>query len=129
MASIAQSPSSGSRVHAQLWREAYDCLDAGLKEKYEIVLKAELNVNVAVDIEEQAAVLLKARLQRVENRQWTYKWRGRPRKMRDQVATILDTVQKCAGVASVGINLAPIYVSLPWAAVTTLLPVSDIDLP
>lgn len=56
-----------------------------------------------------------------------YKWRGRPKNMRDQVDTILDIVQKGASLVSVGMNLAPVYVSLPWTAITILLPVS-IDL-
>jgi len=39
---------------------------------------------------------------------------------------ILNVIQKTAGLVSIGMTFAPVYVSLPWTAITTLLPVSKI---
>lgn len=118
----ASSP--GFQLHTELWKAAYERLDEDLRRRYEVLLKAELNADMDSNLDDQAVLLLERRKQRVENRQWTYRWRGRPRKVRDQVDTILDVVQKGSSIISVGMNFAPIFVSMPWTAITTLLPVS-----
>ena len=115
--------STGSQLHAELWRSAYERLGGDLKRRYEAILKAELNVEIDTNLDDQAELLVQQRKQRVTNRQWTYNFRGRPRKVRKQVDTILDIVQRGSTVVSVGMNFAPVFVSLPWTAITTLLPV------
>lgn len=88
------SPSSGVQLHSQLWREAYDRLDEMLKIRYEALVKAELNVGLDANLEEQETKLALSQRQQIENRQWMYRWRGRSVKVRDQADTVLDLVQR-----------------------------------
>ena len=122
--SSSSPASTGSQLHAELWRLAYERLDRDLKRRYEAILKAELGVEIQTNLDDQAVLLVQQRNQRVTNRQWTFNFRGRPRKVRDQADKILDIVQKISSIVSVGMNFAPVFVSLPWTAITSLLPVS-----
>lgn len=119
-----QAPSTPT-LNSKLWKEAYDRLDQELKQGYEAIIKADLNIGRDANLEQQSEALVRARKQRVENRQWTVKWRGRSIKIKSQVDTILNVIQKTADIISFPMQFAPPYVSLPWTAVTILLPVSD----
>jgi hypothetical protein len=120
-----QSPDGAAlQLDEVLWKEAYNSLDKELKLRYETILKAELNIPNDWPLQDQANCLVNARKKRVLSRQWTYKWNGKQRKVRDTIDGILNTVEKFAGLISVGMNFAPVFASVPWTAVCALLPVS-----
>lgn len=124
---LPQPDDAALRLDEELWKAAYSRLEDGLRQRYETILRQQPGISKDLSLDRQAAAPVELRMNRVENRQWTYTWRGRSRKIRDQVHGILDVVEKTAGVVSFGLQFAPPFVSLPWAGITTILPVSGIS--
>ena len=58
----------------------------------------------------------------MENKQWSYPWFGHSAKVRDTTETILKGVKSASALISSGMTMAPMYVSLPWSMISTLIP-------
>lgn len=73
-------------------------------------------------VPESMNVVVRNQKQRLESKQWTYTWQGKPQKVRDNVESVLRTVQQASGLISAGMTMAPVYVSLPWSMISILIP-------
>jgi len=90
---------------------------------YEIILKDAAGVGQGVDLREEVARVVACQKERMENGQWTFQWNDKPQKVRDIVRRILKITDKAACFIDMGMEYAPPYVSLPWAAIGAILPV------
>lgn len=54
----------------------------------------------------------------------TSKWNDKPKKVKDVVYKILKITDKASCLIAMGMAYAPPYISLPWAAIGAILPVS-----
>jgi hypothetical protein len=63
--------------------------------------------------------------QRMLNKQWTWSVFGSNLRIRDTVDSIMKLVMDSSALISVGMTMAPLYVSLPWSAICALIPVSQ----
>lgn len=59
------------------------------------------------------------------NKQWTWSLFGSNTRIRDTVDAIIRLVMDSSAFISVGMTLSPPYVSLPWSAISALIPVSQ----
>jgi hypothetical protein len=73
-------------------------------------------------VPESMDTVVKSQKQKLESKQWTYTWFGKPQKVRDNVDTVLRVVQEASGFISAGMTMAPVYVSLPWTMISVLIP-------
>jgi N-terminal domain of NWD NACHT-NTPase len=110
-----------------LWERAYDKLReerASLVEDYERILKGSGNIPEGMDLKEQISAVVTANRKIMINKQWKFKWRNKPKKVRDQVDRIVGVVQAVQGIGPAVTSLDPVHAGLPWAGVCLLLPVS-----
>jgi N-terminal domain of NWD NACHT-NTPase len=116
-----------------LWKSAYDKLqkdESDLMKAYDKLVK---NVNqqsrVGTDQVTNAADLTsddifsaaKTEKSKMESKQWSFSWFGKPQKVRNIVESILTIVQTSSELISAGVEMAPPFVSLPWSMVTILI--------
>ena len=123
----AEGPVLGSieDERSALWKQAYDELRKGspsLVEEYEMVLKEQSGVPHDGNLQEQMHAISKAQQLKCENKQWSFQWFGHPQSVRDTVEQILNLTSRSASLISIGMTYAPPYVSVPWSAVTALIP-------
>ncbi|KAG4433403.1 hypothetical protein IFR05_011115 [Cadophora sp. M221] len=109
-----------------IWKQAYDKFQTeqkDLHEAYQQLLVSEPESTQGLDVKAQAVSLAESRQKRMEDRQWTFRAWGssKPRKVRDAIEGILTTTKSASSLISVGMSFAPVYVSLPWSAISALI--------
>ena len=67
-------------------------------------------------------------LERLKNRQWTWALFGSKTTLRDTIDSIFKLLVDSSALISIGMSFAPPYVSLPWSAISALIPVSHLSL-
>lgn len=120
-------PSQPSEESSRLWQDAYDQLlkkQEPLIRNYEIILKHASKLPSETDRRLEVAEVVASQKEKMENSQWTFQWNDKPQKVRDIISRILKITSKAAALISVGMTYAPPYVSIPWAAIGALIPVS-----
>lgn len=108
-----------------LWKQAYDELrkdQPSLIEEYEMVLKEQAGVPQDGTMQKQMDTIAKAQQIKCKNKQWSFQWFGQPQSVRDTIERILNLTSHSASLISIGMTYAPPYVSVPWSAVTALIP-------
>lgn len=112
---------------AALWRAAFEELrreNEKLVGISQTVLREQSSIpnDEKETLTEQLAAVAKAQRQRVDNRQWQFQWFGRTQSVRETIERILNITQRSTSLVSIDINQAPPYVSIPWSAITALIP-------
>ena len=112
-----------------LWQLAYKALSSdkekcALTTKYELILKSGMGVTADMDIEENVSKILDTKKRAMENKQWTFQWRQKPVKVREQIKRIVKIIQIVAPITTSAATTDPVHLGLPIAGVCTLLPVS-----
>lgn len=87
------------------------------------MIKADASISAETDLKEQIALVVKVQKDRMESKQWSFPWFSKTLKMREVVDNIFSMLSKSKELISMGMNYAPIYVSIPSSAVAALLPV------
>lgn len=108
-----------------LWKYAYEELrkeNQSLVEEYEMVLKEQAGVSQHGTMQEQMHEISKSQQLKCKNKQWSFQWFGQPQSVRDTIEQILNLTSRSASLISIGMTYAPPYVSVPWSAVTALIP-------
>lgn len=113
-------------LRPDLWQLAYKNFlleEPKMVQKYERMLLKDPESPGNEDLHTKMSTILTRKLNEMTSRQWSIKWKGKPRQVRDQVDRIIKVVQigKDFGSAATGID--PIHVGLPWAGVCILLQV------
>jgi hypothetical protein len=119
-------PKSPLHETTNLWKTAYDELrktECRLIEDLEAVIKADVSLSAETDLKYQIGLVVKFQKDRMESKQWSFPWFGKTLKVREVVGNIFSMLDKSSELVSMGMNFAPIYVSIPWSAVAALLPV------
>lgn len=102
-----------------------------LLQAYEAILADVSNVTPptntggAISVQKKHEVMqkiVKAQKNRMENRQWTWAFFGSQKTVRQTIDTMLQLVEKSSALISVGMTFAPPFVSIPWSAVSALIP-------
>ena len=109
-----------------LWQLAYIKFsedDPHLKQKYQRMLLKDLESPREEDLQTKMSSILSRNLNKMTSRQWSIKWKGKPRQVRDQVDGIVKVVQIAKDFGSAAAGLDPIHAGLPWAGVCILLQV------
>jgi hypothetical protein len=122
----ATPPKSAQHESMSLWKAAYDEVkntDAHLIKDLETVIKADASISAETDLKEQIALVVRVQKDRMESKQWSFPWFNKTLKVREVVDNIFSMLDKSNELISMGMNYAPIYVSIPWSAVAALLPV------
>ncbi|KAK2596014.1 hypothetical protein N8I77_013525 [Diaporthe amygdali] len=116
---------SSDDASSALWKQAYDELrkdNPSLMEEYEMVLKEQAGVPQDGTMQNQMHTISKAQQLKCKNKQWSFQWFGQPQSVRDTIERILNLTSRSASLISIGMTYAPPYVSVPWSAVTALIP-------
>jgi hypothetical protein len=129
-------PASLEAERALLWQRAYEEVrkeNATLVSNYEAILASVSDVDIQDAKTHPLPNQLEAmqhvvdfQQQRMLNKQWTWSMFGSNTKIRDTVDGIMKLVVDSSALISVGMTLAPPYVSLPWSAISALIPVSRV---
>ena len=109
-----------------LWQLAYMKLsekDSNLVQKYERMLLKDSESSGKEDLQTKVSSILSRNLDKMTSRQWSIKWKGKPRQVRDQVDRIVKVVQVAKDLGSAAAGLDPIHAGLPWAGVCILIQV------
>ena len=112
--------------HSDLWQLAYIKFsedNPDLKQKYQRMLLKDLESPGEEDLQTKMSSILSRNLNKMTSRQWSIKWKGKPRQVRDQVDRIVKVVQIAKDFGSAAAGLDPIHAGLPWAGVCILLQV------
>lgn len=115
-------------LRPDLWQLAYMKLsqkDPNLIQKYERMLLKDLEGSGKEDLQTRVSSILSRNLNKMTSRQWSIKWKGKPRQVRDQVDRIVKVVQIAKDFGSAAAGLDPIHAGLPWAGVCILLQVRN----
>ncbi|KAH7317542.1 hypothetical protein BKA65DRAFT_103790 [Rhexocercosporidium sp. MPI-PUGE-AT-0058] len=110
-----------------VWKQAYDQFveeENELSRFYEAFIGADAGVPADSDIKTEMSAVVEKQQKHMEERQWTFRAWGmsKPRKVRDAIDAIFTTAQNASSLISVGMTFAPVYVSLPWSAISALIP-------
>ena len=97
--------------------------DPKLVQDYEHMLLKDPESSVKEDLQTKVSSILSRNLNKMTSRQWSIKWKGKPRQVRDQVDRIVKVVQVAKDSGSAAAGLDPIHAGLPWAGVCILLQV------
>ncbi|RDL30188.1 uncharacterized protein BP5553_10466 [Venustampulla echinocandica] len=110
-----------------VWKQAYDRFvkeQKDLSEFYETFIGVDAGVPPNSDIKTEMRAIVEKQQKHMEERQWTFRAWGmsKPRKVRDAIDGIFSTAKNASGLISLGMTFAPVYVSLPWSAISALIP-------
>ncbi|GIJ86535.1 hypothetical protein Asppvi_005424 [Aspergillus pseudoviridinutans] len=122
----APPPQSLNAARDALWRKAYKTLRAEQPDaiaNYVAIVKDDANLPQDAILFDHAtfAAVPRTQKQKMENKQWTYPWFDRPRKIRDTIEAIQTVISESSPIISAGMNFAPIFVSLPWSFISLLI--------
>ena len=110
---------------SRVWRQAYERVKAEkptLIQCYELILKDDGKVSQDGKLPDQLAKIATNQRLKAENRQWKFQWLDKHANVRDLIESILTTTNRAASLIAMGMTYAPPYVSIPWSAITALLP-------
>ncbi len=113
-------------LRPDLWQLAYNKFseeEPNLVQKYERMLLKDPESLGNKDLQTKISSILSRKLNQMASRQWSIKWKGKPRQVRDQVDRIVKMVQIGKDFGSAAAGLDPIHAGLPWAGVCILLQV------
>ena len=113
-------------LRPDLWQLAYNKFsveEPNLVQKYERMLLKDPASPGNEDLQTKMSSILSRKLNEMASRQWSIKWKGKPRQVRDQVDRIVKVVQIGKDFGSAAALLDPIHAGLPWAGVCILLQV------
>ncbi|KAK5116811.1 hypothetical protein LTR85_009071 [Meristemomyces frigidus] len=120
------APFDIKNVRNELWKKAYESLRSGqptVIEAYEALAKDQNGLQVTGPLRpDSILIVVQKQKRKLESKQWTYTWFGKPQRVRDNVESVLKVVQEASGLISAGMTLAPVYVSLPWSMISILIP-------
>ncbi|KAK4169609.1 hypothetical protein QBC43DRAFT_351643 [Cladorrhinum sp. PSN259] len=114
-----------------LWEEAYTEIkkqNGDLVANYETVLKHQAGIEQNSNLQDQVAQVANMQQQKAQNKQWKFQWFGAEQTVRDTVERILSITSRSAELVSLGMSHAPPYVSVPWSAITALIPLMMNDI-
>ncbi|RYP46432.1 hypothetical protein DL768_007344 [Monosporascus sp. mg162] len=124
-------PVSLEHESSELWEAAYEELrgeNKSLIEHYEAVLKDQTGIPQSANLRDQLAMVADTQRKKAENKQWKFHWFGEKQTARDTAERILNLTIRSASLISIGMTYAPPYVSIPWSAVTALIPLMMNDI-
>lgn len=75
--------------------------------------------------QETIAKVVASQKERMESKQWTYRWGDTSKTVRDTVKGILSVVQDATSIITAGVSQGPSFVSVPWSFMSVILPVSS----
>ncbi|PQE17175.1 ankyrin repeat protein [Rutstroemia sp. NJR-2017a WRK4] len=132
MAELIKLPMPPNREATSLWETAYNELrktECRLIEDLEAVIKTDASLSSGTDLKDQIDRVVKFQKERMESKQWSFPWLNKTLKAREVVGNIFSMLNKSSGLISMGMNFAPVYVSIPWSAVAALVPLmmSDVE--
>ncbi|KAH7361555.1 hypothetical protein B0T11DRAFT_297123 [Plectosphaerella cucumerina] len=110
---------------AIVWQQAFDSLcedQPELMSNAEAFLKDQANLPQEGNMHDRLADIATAQKAKFQNKQWKFQWLGKPQVVREKVESVIELANQWASLISAGMSLAPPYVSIPWSAVTALLP-------
>lgn len=112
-----------------LWKDAFDALRADkpdLVANFDAIVHDSANLDTSIDIfsSDGIAAIINSQKSKMESRQWKYHWFGKDYKVRDTAEGILTAVNKIQPAIAYGMQFAPPFVSLPWSAISIVIPVS-----
>ena len=113
-------------LRPDLWQLAYNKFSEeqpNLVQKYERMLLKDPESPGNGDLQTNMSSTLSRKWNEMASRQWSIKWKGKPRRVRDQVDRIVKVVQFAKDFGSAAAGFDPIHAGLPWAGVCTLLQV------
>jgi hypothetical protein len=99
--------------------------DNSLVNDYAELLQVNLDVSGGTNWILQVSSIVSTRMERLKARQWHYKWRGKPKKFRDQFQRILQIVTAINSVSAAAGNIDPLHIGLPLAGISVILNVSE----
>ena len=115
-------------LRPDLWQLAYIKLseeDPNLVQKYERMLLNDSESSGKDELQTKVSSILSRNLNKMTSRQWSIKWKGKPRQIRDQFDRIVKVVQIAKDFGSAAAGLDSIHAGLPWAGVCILLQVRN----
>ena len=113
-------------LRPDLWQLAYNKFsveEPKLVQKYERMLSKDTESTGNEDLQTKMSSILSRKLDEMASRQWSIKWKGKPRQVREQVDRIVKVVRIGKDFGSAAAGLDPIHAGLPWAGVCVLLQV------
>jgi hypothetical protein len=114
---------------ASLWQEAYKRLvedDPDLIRDLETIIMEDAGLDWKSDIKSEMQTVVKQQKTKMESKQWSFHLLGvKEVKVRETVDSILSLIDRSQGLISAGMTFAPVYISIPWTAVSSLIPVSS----
>lgn len=119
---------SQSQECEDLWKAAFESLkseDPLLMDDLEAMIQADTDISAGTTLAQQVDSVLSARLQKMKSRQWSYKWRGRPKKFRDQFRRVLETLIALTELPAAATSVDPVHLGLPVAGISIILNVSQ----
>lgn len=122
------------KERTELWKQAYEQLrhdKRDLVKEFENILRTASNIpspdeskGTPEGDQNTMESIARAQQERMRNRQWTWALFGSKTKIRETVDAIFKLVIDSSALISIGMSLAPPYVSIPWSAISALIPVS-----
>ncbi|KAE8448954.1 hypothetical protein EG329_008750 [Mollisiaceae sp. DMI_Dod_QoI] len=127
--SIEVKPASTSAEveAASLWQEAHKKLaeqDPDLIRDLETIIKEDAGLDPKSDIKIQMEMVVQHQKMKMESKQWSFNVLGiKEVKVRESVDSILSLIDQSRDLIAAGMTFAPVYVSIPWTAVSSLIPI------
>ncbi|KUJ17714.1 uncharacterized protein LY89DRAFT_584525, partial [Mollisia scopiformis] len=110
-----------------LWQQAYKKLaedDPDLIRDLETIIKEDAELDSSTDIKLEIQNVVAQQKTKMESKQWSFNLLGvKEVKVRETVDSILSLIDRGQGLISAGMTFAPPYISIPWTAVSSLIPV------
>lgn len=125
-----ESGQTTAQPQTHLWQLALAKLrteDNSLVDDFAELLQLELDVSDGSNWISQISSTVSTRVERLKTRQWHYKWRGKPKKIRDQFQRVLQILTAVNGLMSTAANVDPLHIGLPLAGISVILNVSEND--
>ena len=110
---------------SKLWKDAYNELrqeNEQLIENYEVLLKDQANIPQNANLQDNLLTVAKTQRNKAANQQWKFQWFGKQQNVRDVIERTLNITNEASSLISIGVQFAPPFVSVPWSAVTALIP-------
>lgn len=112
---------------AGLWKEAYTTLaedDPDLIRDLETIIKEDAGLGSDSDIKREMQTVVTQQKTKMESKQWSFNLLGiKEVKVRETVDSVLSLIDRSQSLISAGMTFAPVYISIPWTAVSSLIPV------
>lgn len=113
-----------------LWEEAYQKLrddDSDLIRDLETIIKHDTSLDPKSDIKSQMPTVIDRQKTRMETKQWSFKILGKEVGVRAKVDALFSLIDSSKDLIAAGMTFAPVYISLPWTAFSSLIPVGHLS--